>query len=112
MVCVLTLTTSEARATGSGRNNTATARLKMPPLAPTPNAIDKTAVSVKPGFCQRDRSAYLMSLSKTASWKGLKVPGFSHNERRIARIQRAGPAAYLREVFSSARAEESVFTRE
>ena len=43
-----TVKTSPGRATGSGRNSRASAKLKMAQLAPMPIASDKTAMLVNP----------------------------------------------------------------
>ena len=41
--------------TGNGRSSTASAKLNMAALAPTPSAIDRTAIIVNPGLLRRVR---------------------------------------------------------
>jgi hypothetical protein len=43
-------TTSLARGTGNGRKTSPSATLNIAELAPTPMAIETTAIIVKPGF--------------------------------------------------------------
>ena len=62
-----TVKTSPGRATGSGRNSRASAKLKMAQLAPMPIARDKTAMVVKPGLAASSRKPYRRSCHDRSS---------------------------------------------
>ena len=62
-----TVKTSPGRATGSGRNSRASAKLKMAQLAPMPIASDKTAMLVNPGLAASRRTPYRTSCHDRSS---------------------------------------------
>ena len=62
-----TVKTSPGRATGSGRNSRASAKLKMAQLAPMPIASDNTAMLVNPGLAASRRKPYRTSCHDRSS---------------------------------------------
>src|SRR5678815_5182693 len=76
---------------GSGRSSTKSASENAAVFAPTPNAITRIAVSVKPGLARNDRPAYRTSCRRISQCAAIAFGTTSPTAASAPRSGRAGP---------------------